>query len=381
MSAMGTVPSSFGSPGGDLPDPGRSDVSGGSRGSGGRVVGLDVARSLAIIGMIAVNVGPRGAEGFLGWVYDVPLGRASLLFIVLAGVGMSIMTRKSRKSRKSRESDGVPVPWGTVLWRASLLLVGGLALQLLDHGVSVVLPLYGLLFVACLPLLRAPTWLLAALSGTSLVFGPLFWLAVRFGSDAFEVTDPGLLDPPGQILIGILFTGSYPAVVWAAPFLLGMVLGRLDLHSPTLHRQLVTWGAVSAVGGFLLSRLLILLFGAPGRTVDWGRLVSATGHSQMPLWLISSAGAGLFVLGLCLLGERFLARRLTALAATGRLSLTVYVGHLLALAVIVRPGPSSLTGGIITTVALSAAAIVFAWLWTRRFRTGPLEVLLRLPRH
>ena len=101
----------------------------------------------------------------------------------------------------------------------------------------------------------------------------------------------------------------------------------------------------------------------------------------MTLWLISSTGAGLFLLGLCLLGERFLARRLPALAATGRLSLTVYAGHLLALAVLVRPGPNSLTGGIITTLAMSAAAIVFSWLWTIRFRTGPLEVLLRLPRH
>lgn len=375
MSAMGTLPSSFDSPDSDVPAPGRGGGDAGSRGPGGRVVGLDVARSLAIIGMIAVNVGPRGAEGPLGWAYDIPLGRASLLFIVLAGVGMSIMTRKSR------DPGGAPVPWGTVLWRAALLLVGGLALQLLDHGVSVILPLYGLLFVACLPLLRAPTWLVATLAGTSLVFGPLFWIAVRFGSDAFEVTDPGLLHPPGEILTGILFTGSYPAVVWAAPFLLGMVLGRLDLRNPALHRQLITWGAVSVVSGFLLSRLLILLVGDPGRTVTWDRLISATGHSQMPLWLISSTGAGLLVLGLCLMGERSLPRRLPALAATGRLSLTVYAGHLLALAAIVRPGPDSLTGGIVTTVALSAAAIVFAWLWTRRFRTGPLEVLLRLPRH
>ncbi|MFB9074748.1 DUF418 domain-containing protein [Citricoccus parietis] len=110
------------------------------------------------------------------------------------------------------------------------------------------------------------------------------------------------------------------------------------------------------------------------------RLVSATTHSQMPLWLISSSGAALFVLGPCLVGENFASRYLSQLAATGRLSLTVYVGHLLALAVIVRPGPDSLAGGILVTVVLWTAAVAFTWLWTGRFQTGPLVMLLHLRR-
>jgi uncharacterized membrane protein YeiB len=341
---------------------------------GARVVGLDVARSLAIVGMIAVNVGPRGEPGLLGWVYDLPLGRASLLFMLLAGVGMSIMTRSSRAP------GGGPLPWRTVLWRAALLLVGGLALQLLGHEASVILPLYGVLFVACLPLLKAPGWTLIATAVTSLVLGPLLWLwfwAARGG--AFVADEPTLLDPPVEILTGILFTGAYPAVVWAAPFLLGMLLGRADLRSPTLHRRLVLWGAAAAIGAYVLSQALIALFGGPGREPGLIHLVAATAHSQMPLWLLSSTGVAAVVLGLCLLGERFAARCLGALAATGRLSLTVYVGHLLVLALLVRPGPFTLAGGILTTSAICAFFILFSWLWARRFRTGPLESLLRLP--
>lgn len=341
---------------------------------GVRVVGLDVARSLAIVGMVAVNVGPRGESGLLGRVYDLPLGRASLLFMVLAGVGMSIMTRSSRAPA------GGPLPWGTVLWRAALLLVGGLALQLLGHEASVILPLYGVLFVACLPLLKAPGWTLIAAAVASLVLGPLLWLwfwAVKGG--AFVADEPTLLDPPVEILTGILFTGAYPAVVWAAPFLLGMLLGRADLRNPTLHRRLVLWGATAAIMAYAFSQALIALFGGPGREPGLIHLVAATAHSQMPLWLLSSTGAALFVLGLCLLGERFAARYLGALAATGRLSLTVYVGHLVVLALLVRPGPDTLAGGILTTSAICAGSILFAWLWTRWFRTGPLELLLRLP--
>lgn len=100
----------------------------------------------------------------------------------------------------------------------------------------------------------------------------------------------------------------------------------------------------------------------------------------MPLWLISSTGAALFVLGLCLMGESFAARRLSALVTAGRLSLTLYVGHLVALALVVRPGPDSLAGGILTTVVICLVSVAFAWLWTRRLSAGPLERLLRLPR-
>jgi uncharacterized membrane protein YeiB len=373
MTVMGTVPSSYQQSDDDRPVERPLAGAGQPAPGTGRVVGLDAARALAIIGMIAVNVGPRGEVGLLGTLYDAPLGRSSVLFMLLAGVGMSILTRSARGP------GGGPLPWPAVVWRAALLLVGGLALQMAGHEASVILPLYGLLFIVCLPLLKAPTWLLTVLAATFVLVGPLIWLAVRHGTDAFTIKEPTLVDHPLEILDDILFSGSYPAVVWIAPFLLGMVLGRLDLRNSRLQRRLLAAGAAAAVGAYVFSRLLVLAVGEPGRTVGWDRLVSVTAHSQMPLWLISSTGAAMFLLGGCLLAGRHLSHWAPALVAMGRLSLTVYVGHLLALAAFVRPGPDSLAGGYVVTVLLCVASLVFAWLWTRRFRTGPLEALMRLP--
>lgn|GEM_PF-4647926 len=45
-----------------------------------------------------------------------------------------------------REGD---LPWKIVLWRAVLLLVAGLVLQIRHHQVSVILPTCGLLFLVC----------------------------------------------------------------------------------------------------------------------------------------------------------------------------------------------------------------------------------------
>ncbi|GER23134.1 hypothetical protein NCCP1664_16300 [Zafaria cholistanensis] len=344
------------------------------RSSGPRVQALDAARAAAIVGMIAVNVGPRKSDGsVLALVYGLPVGRASLLFMLLAGIGMSLLSRTARKP-------GGKLPWKIVLWRAVLLLGAGLALQIMHHQVSVILPTYGLLFLLSLPLLKASTPALAWTAGIVFAVGPPIWIATQVASgETYRFIAPTLLDTPIDILRGTVLSGSYPVVVWAAPFLAGLLLGRADLRNRTLHQRLVLWGAVAGVGGYLLSRLLILAFGEPGRRMGWDHLVSAVDHSQMPLWLVSGVGSALFVLGLFLLAEDVVARRLGALAAAGRLSLTIYVGHLVVLAALVRPEPHYLHEGVFITASLSVGAVVFARLWTKRFSTGPLEYLLRIP--
>jgi len=339
-----------------------------------RILALDAARAAAIVGMIAVNVGPRHSEGLAGLVYELPAGRASLLFMILAGVGMSIMSRSSR-------TPGGRVPWATILWRAALLVVGGLALQLMHHEVSVILPTYGLLFLVCLPVLRRSAKTLAVLTVLVLLGGPILWLAAQGAwGQTYQFVPPTILDGPVGILRGILLSGSYPAVVWAAPFMAGLLIGRANLRNLRVQRLLVFWGLGAAAGGYLLSRLLIVVAGEPGENVGMDRLVSAVDHSQMPLWLVSGTGSAAFVLGLFLVGEGFVARRLGFLVPAGRLSLTIYVGHLVILAMLVRPEPHFLIEGIVITASLSVLSILFAGWWTRRFTTGPLEMLLHWPR-
>src|SRR5262245_51030211 len=74
--------------------------------TGGRIAGLDVARSLAILGMMAVHyvayIDPdrRPGAGFPDpgarqeLLFGLPSGRASALFAVLAGVGLSFLLRR-----------------------------------------------------------------------------------------------------------------------------------------------------------------------------------------------------------------------------------------------------------------------------------------------
>ena len=56
-----------------------------------RVMGVDVARGLALFGMMSVHVFPAlDADGSASWAYRISAGRASALFAVLAGLSLML---------------------------------------------------------------------------------------------------------------------------------------------------------------------------------------------------------------------------------------------------------------------------------------------------
>ena len=341
-----------------------------------RFHGLDAARAIAIIGMLAVNVGPRketGETDVAVLLYDIPHGRASLLFMILAGIGLSLMTRRARTT-------GAPLPWQTILWRALLLIASGLALQLLGHDISVILTYYGVLFLCALPLLRAPTWLLLALAGASLVAGPVIWLALQqLSGVTFAFLAPSLTDPIFTAMHAVFLTGAYPVLIWLAPFLLGLVLGRCRLGYRIFQNRLIAVGTLATVIPLAISGVLTLVTGPPTSAYGWDQLASAEAHSQMPLWMISGCGSAVLIIGLLLRSEAWVTQRLSWLISAGRLSLTIYVAHLFVLAWVVRPGPDTLLQGFVVSTLMSVAFVALAHLWWHRLGTGPLERLLSWP--
>ena len=58
-------------------------------GSSTRIIGLDVARALAVIGMIAAHLAPS-----TGAVYALTNGFPSAMFAILAGVSTALMMAK-----------------------------------------------------------------------------------------------------------------------------------------------------------------------------------------------------------------------------------------------------------------------------------------------
>lgn len=338
-----------------------------------RVIGVDIARALAIIGMMAVHIGPTGAEGLPGRLYAIPHGRASLLFVLVAGIGISLLGRSRTRSRGSFQV--------TLLWRAVLLLPLGLALQLLDHGASVILQTYALLFVIAIGAEALPDrWLLAA-SGTAAVIGPavFLWGSTRL-PETFDRNPVRWGEPAGELLHGIVLSGPYPLVVWSAPMLFGMWVGRRDLRSRRLAIRLVLVGGLVAVASLAVSGALAAILARSATSVWLEQLVVVTPHSQMPLWLLNGSAVAVAILGVSLLLPAAFERLARPVVAAGQLALTIYVGHL----VVLHLFPEVTTDAVGTaTWRLGVASMVVlacSHAWRSCFGRGPLELLLRPPR-
>jgi uncharacterized membrane protein YeiB len=338
-----------------------------------RIVGVDAARALAIFGMLAVHLGPTDAGGVLGRVYASPHGRASVLFVLVAGVGVSLLAASpSTSAGRTR---------GRLAWRAALLLPLGLALQELDHGASVILQDYALLFLVAMLVLRVPDRWLLALAGASTLLGPVaFWWGRANAPQTFDRSATHLTDPAGEVLHGLVLSGPYPLITWLAPFAFGLWLGRRDLRARHVRARLMLVGGALALAAAVTARGLVALLGRPTGFDDVRHLLTDAPHGQMPLWLLGSSGAAALVLGMSLvLADR--ARRLTwPLAATGQLALTMYVGHLLVL----HAAPEQVTSDRLGEAALLLGAftlvmVVAATAWRATFDRGPLELLLSRP--
>jgi uncharacterized membrane protein len=349
-----------------------------------RLRGVDAARAIAVLGMVMVHFGPSPRPTtLLGDLYGVSHGRASVLFALLAGVGVALLVG-GRSRGQSTIRRPIFLARGRLIFRGVLLLPLGLWLQQLDHGAYVILQYYAVYFLfAALVLTLPDRWLLAG-GAAVLVGGPLIYLWGSMAEPAWFSGDPASLDnPTGKIIRDLLLAGKYPLITWAAPLLVGLWIGRRDLAVPAVRWWLLSLGLAVAVAAALASDwLTATLVGSLEGRRDPGFAVLFTDapHNQMPLWMLGSIGLACAVLGGMLLLADRLPRVTWPLVATGQVALTVYVGHLLLLDTF----PELLKRGTVPEAALSVGvfmllAVAASTLWRAVLPRGPLEATLAAP--
>lgn len=349
------------------PGGGAPVASGGSR---RRISGVDVARVIAVAGMVMVHFGPNPVpDTTAGQLYALSHGRASVLFALLAGVGVAFLFR--------RRASGHPfLGRGRIMLRGALLLPIGLWLQDLDHGVFVILQYYALYFVFAALVVSVPDrWLIAGAAGV-LVFGPLIYLVGESTWPEWYKDDPPTIgDSAGKVTRDLLLSGSYPLVTWAAPLLVGVWVGRRNLTMPRVRWILLGVGTILAVAAAMTGRLANSV-----ENPQLADLLTTEPHSQMPLWMAGSIGSALAILGGTLLLSDLLGRAAWPLVAAGQLALSIYVGHLFVL----HAYPELVERGEVSAAFASVGmfmfiTIVFCTLWRTLFSRGPLEAILGAP--
>jgi uncharacterized membrane protein YeiB len=383
--------------------------------STGRLIGIDLARGLAVFGMFSVHVGPDvSVGGPVGFLLEAARGRSSALFAVLAGFSLIIITGRPhpRTGRSGRQAVT------RIAIRAVVLMALGYALTALDTPVDVILSFYGTLFLAVLPLyrLRAGTLALIAAAGALVLPQVLYGVrqSIEAGNwaDAVTAWDPLAASSGTDGIVELLFTGEYPVLTWMPFLVAGMAVARLDLTRPGVRSRLALTGGVLALVGYGGSWLALRLVpsaltaieaatgGGSAASAWWsdtvGRpeghtppawLLVAAPHSQTTFSILGNTGIALVTLAACLTVADRMPRRLTPLttpvAAVGMTALTVYVLHIVALWFFadvwyVAAVEGDTMSALLVLLGFIAAAMLLATVWTRLFRRGPLEHLLHL---
>jgi hypothetical protein len=317
--------------------------------------------------MVMVHFGPNPVpDTTIGSVYEVSHGRASILFVFLAGIGATFLTRSRSGLIGTTE----------ILARAAILLPLGLWLQELDHGVLVILQYYAIYFVLAAVLVRLSSTVLLGIACAFLIVGPIGYHLAEFNRPGWFVPDPLTLgDPIGEIIRQTLVSGYYPLITWGAPLAFGNLVGRQNLGTTSVRIGLIA----SGVAGVVVSSLTTGLIGEitiTGTTIP----VSNGPHSQTHLWLLGSLGSALAITGLSLLLADYAPRILWGFVAAGQLALTIYVGHLLLLdrfSDTLRR--TDVTEAFISVGVFMAIAIALSAGWRMYFSRGPLEAVFRVP--
>jgi uncharacterized protein len=357
-----------------------------------RLLGPDVTRAVALIGVVVMNyhgymngAGARAGpdSSFAQRLFDPFTGvlstRFATTFMVVAGVGVALMTERSRLTgdRVARSADR----WRLVR-RGVLLYSFGFVLDWIWPGT--ILFFYGAAFVlASLVFALRTRWIVTIGASTVVAAAALHWWVAARAADGKPVDwliRPATLttESPRGLLFDTFVNGTHPMLPWFAFMCLGIVVGR------TLRtvRPLV-WaagGAVATALAYLANH--VATAGHAGDPV-YVTVLSTRPFDRGLLYSICTTGTALVAFGvISWLSERHRnSEPVLLLARAGQMTLTIYVAHVLVFRLVVDwlglVGGNGLDAALVFAGLFWIVAIGVASWWRRLIGIGPLESLYR----
>ena len=344
-----------------------------------RLAGPDVVRAFALIGVVVMNYhgyliigGAARGTGSVDRFFDPWNGpmstRFAATFVLVAGVGVTLLTRSSLTSPERITE----MRWRLVR-RGAILYVGGVLLDTIWAGT--IIPYYGamfalaaLLFTASGPFVVA-TGLIAAIAGASMKVWQ-FWQNEDGNSTAWLVSPAD--DSVADFVFGVAVNGTHPLLPWLLYFCVGIVLGRvLDTD----------WWRRAALGGGLGLFAAAALVSSTAAT-PFERLVLSTDPSSRGLVYVASAlGTALVAFtAIDWLANRF-PTATDPFRRAGQMSLSLYLAHIVVFNFVVDwmgwVEPAGLGTSLTFALAFWVVGITAGTLWHRRFGRGPAERIYR----
>ena len=351
-----------------------------------RIIGIDVARALAVIGMIIVNFkivfggeGSNWVKAFAG-IFE---GKAAATFVVLAGVGLALITKKATEPDNIEK---LKTAKRRILKRALLLFLVGISY--ITIWPADILHFYGVYMLVVLLLLKSSGRFIA-LSGFALILiYPLLMMIWDYeaGWNFDTLNYQGFWTVKGFIR-NLFFNGFHPVVPWAAFMVFGFWLGKQDLQNKNYVKKLFIYSFISFLIIQLISILLLNLLsdGSPQTTKELSEIFGTSPMPPLPIYMLNGISIAFTTISVCILvAEKYKNNAIIgALNKTGQLALTFYVAHVvigMGAVDIISPeslGKYSIEFSVGYALFFNVLCILFATVWLKHKKSGPLEWIFR----
>ncbi|OUA65518.1 DUF418 domain-containing protein [Bacillus thuringiensis] len=344
----------------------------------GRLVALDAVRGLAVIGMFIQHFALNDMNA------SIVSGNTTLLFILCGGISYSIMARRTKEKGFGATTFG-----SRMLARAVFIDIIGYLLIMLNTHVGVILPAYAALFVLALILVNRSTRALIITASALIVASPpLMIIGESLLSNSYLLRDIG--------------GGPMSGVALAPAFVVGMVIGRIDLTKqrpafllisngliiliickllaifvlPDLSRSFEGW-LISVQGSVSTQPDPNLIWPSNAQPPMWHTLLWTNAHSASTFQTLTGLGAAFLVLGLVCLVPRKFSVALMPFEKVGRVALTMYAAQFVVLWGLQLIGIQQYSlefpfgDVLVATVTLIIGGIIV------KLPAGPLEAMMR----
>lgn len=350
-----------------------------------RIIGFDLARAYAIFGMFIVNFniifGNPHDNSSMGHLLQLFSGNSSTVFVMLAGLGVSLMTnRQDEYTSADRKRLRL-----TLLKRAGVLTVLGLLLSI--WWPADILHFYGayMLIASCLIFLNKKYYLIAAFAAV-LIFHLLLLIIpyeTGWNFNTLEYADQWTIR---GFIRNTVYNGWNSIFPWFSYFAVGMYLGRLNWTARHTRYQ------VFLTGWLLFLPVAALQYFSDKLPFNSNVIEFINADYLPPVlpFILSTTGFGLMLITAFV----YISQRLETtaffsnLARTGQMTLTHYITHL-SLGIIIFallkpmlfPGrehqPVNADTILIFSTSYFLICYFFSSVWGRKFRNGPFEQLMR----
>jgi uncharacterized protein len=351
-----------------------------------RIIGFDLARACAILGMFIVNFntvfGSFTDKTIPGKFLNLFSGNSSSTFVILAGMGISLMTNRNGYSLAEK------LKLKAIISKRSWFLFA-IGLMLYIWWPADILHYYGGYMHLALLILFVPEKYYLWASLAAIVIFHLLFAVIPYEKgwdfNTLEYTDFWTVS---GFFRNMLYNGWNAIFPWVAYFFAGMWLGRLDWNVFKLQKKMFF------IGLGLLIFVTVLQFYANNTIMNKDLLQYITADYIPPFlpFMLSTFGFALMLISAFMfIGGKFENNKYAKLfASTGQMTLTHYISHLtIGMIIFAFITGKNYTGHysekaatspifiLLFAVSYFVLSCLFSTFWTKKYKNGPVETLMR----